>query len=307
MSNTPTDMGAPPQFLPAIPEAAIWRPRAARSFTGLTYAMIPGYRNLQLDVHVPEGQTEPAACVVWIHGGAWLFGDRRYPPEVWPEGRLFQSILDAGLAVATIDYRHSREAVFPAQLHDAKAAIRYLRAFASELGIDPDRIGVWGESAGGQLAALVGLTGDDAALEGDIGVTGPSSAVKAVVDWYGVHDVTTMPSILDGIPEEWRSVQAELDEPISILLGGSVAERPDAAAACSPVTHVSAAAPPFLLMHGDADGLVPFAQSVELFRLLQNAGVESEFQLVPGADHVFLGADPLPLIAQAVEYLRDRL
>ena len=135
----------------------------------------------------------PAPLVVWIHGGGFMFGDRRYLPETLRPNQVFDALLDAGLAVATIDYRHALEAPFPAQLHDAKAAVRYLRAHADELGISTERIGVMGESAGGHIAALVGLTAHRADLEGTHGVVGPSSAVDVVVDWYGPADLTTMP------------------------------------------------------------------------------------------------------------------
>ncbi len=136
---------------------------------------------------------EPAPLVVWIHGGGWMMGDRRYLPETLRPNQVFDELLAAGLAVATIDYRHALEAAFPAQLNDAKAAIRWLRAHADDLGISTTRIGVMGESAGGHLAALVGLTAHRADLEGTHGVVGPSSAVDVVVDWYGPADFTTMP------------------------------------------------------------------------------------------------------------------
>jgi acetyl esterase/lipase len=166
-----------------------------------------GFRPLQLDVWVPE-VSAPPPLVVWIHGGAWLFGDRRYLPETLRSNQHFDESLAAGLAVASIDYRHSREASFPAQLHDAKAAIRYLRAHSEALGIDTARIGVWGESAGGHLAALVGLTDRRPDLEGDLGAVGPSSAVDAVVDWYGPSDLAAMqpksppPQIAATLPPE---------------------------------------------------------------------------------------------------------
>jgi acetyl esterase/lipase len=140
---------------------------------------------------VPDSPTPP--LVVWIHGGGWMFGDRRYLPETLRPNQLFEELVAAGLAVGTIDYRHALEAHFPAQLHDAKAAIRYLRAHADVLGIDTTKIGVWGESAGGHLAALAGLTGRHAELEGAIGVLHQSSAVDAVVDCYGVADLALQP------------------------------------------------------------------------------------------------------------------
>ncbi|MCZ0991300.1 alpha/beta hydrolase [Streptomyces diastatochromogenes] len=139
-----------------------------RHFDGLTYARTPGYRPRLLDVHVPA--TEGAvAAVVWIHGGGWLEGDRRYPPPTVPVELLHGAVLGAGLALVCVDYRHSLEAPFPAQLHDVKAAIRYVRRHAGLFGVDPERIGAWGESAGGHLAALAGLVRadtDGAALEG---------------------------------------------------------------------------------------------------------------------------------------------
>jgi acetyl esterase/lipase len=150
-------MARPPRFLPP-PEPTRWTDRS-RHYSGVTYAVPVGYRPLQLDLWVPEASA-PRPLAVWIHGGAWLFGDRCYLPETLRPNQLFDESLAAGLAIASIDYRHSREAPFPAQLHDAKAAIRYLRAHGGELGIDTGRIGVWGGSAGGHLAALVGLTGD---------------------------------------------------------------------------------------------------------------------------------------------------
>ena len=279
-------------------------PAGATAHLGLTYAMPAGYREIGMDVYVPTQRTEPAPCVVWIHGGAWLFGDRRYLPDLWPTGELLGALVDRGYAVATIDYRHVREAVFPAQLHDAKAAVRYLRRFADELGIDPERLAVWGESAGGHLAALVGLVSGRTDLEGTDGVSGVDSAVAAVVDWYGVSDVRTMPSLSDSLAAMAGENPAEAagDEPIELMLAGAL--DPDTAARdLSPVCHVSASAPPFLLVHGDADGLVPIEQSERLRDRLLEAGADVTFRSVPGADHVFIGADTAPLIRDAIDFL----
>lgn len=299
----------PPAFLaPGIAEAQ--HPIGADQCLGLTYAMPDGYRPLQLDLYVPTERTGPVPCVVWIHGGAWLFGTRLAPPDYWPAGALFQAIINAGLAVASIDYRHSREAAFPAQVHDTKAAIRYLRRFSEELGLDTERFGVWGESAGGHLAALVALI-DDPAFEGVEGVTGESSAVSAVVDFYGVADADTMPAFRDSMPQEWidnldAKGQGAPAEPIDILLAGSPYPPDEARRLVSPVHHVRADAPPFLLVHGEADGLVPFGQSEQLHAALQQAGAQSELVGVPGADHVFLGTDPLPQIDRGVAYLKAK-
>jgi acetyl esterase/lipase len=291
---------------------AQWGPKGADIWTSLNYSAPNGYRELELDIFVPSNRTRPVGCVIWIHGGAWLFGDRKFPPAEWPEGLLFQSIVDAGLAVATIDYRHSREAPFPAQLHDGKAAIRYLREFADTFGIDPNRFGVWGESAGGHLAALVALVGDNDELEGTDGVVGRSSAVSAVVDYYGVGNLATMPPLAGSFPPEWieelnRASGGTLLDPVAIFLAGSPLPAATVGALASPVTHVTASAPPFLLVHGTSDQVVPYAQSVELHAALEAAGAEAELVPVPGADHVFVGVDPAPLIARAVEFLAAKL
>jgi acetyl esterase/lipase len=245
--------------------------------------------------------------VVYVHGGAWLFGGRDMLPWLWPGAGPLQAAIDAGLAVASIDYRHSREASFPAQLHDAKAAIRYLREIAGGVGIDPARFGLWGESAGGHLAALVALIRDPA-LEGTDGATGQDSSVQAVVDFYGVADVDTMPDFMESFPPEWveelmRAGGGLPPAPIDVLLQNSPYPRDEARRLVSPVTHVTADAPPFLLIHGEADTTVPIAQSEQLHAALQAAGAESEFVRVPGADHVFLGTDPLPQFDRAVRFL----
>ena len=218
VSPAPTSEWAEPtRYLP--PPAPRLQADGSKRYEGVTYAVIPGYRPLQLDLWVPASPT-PALLVVWIHGGAWLLGDRRYLPETLQPNQLFEELVAAGLAVATIDYRHALEAQFPAQLHDAKAAIRYLRAHADVLGVDTARIGVWGESAGGHLAALVGLTAQHPELEGAIGVLGQSSAVDVVVDWYGVADLTLQPQ--RGWTPEVRATLPPglLTPPEELLVGG---------------------------------------------------------------------------------------
>ncbi|WP_346618483.1 alpha/beta hydrolase [Blastococcus montanus] len=296
------EWAGPARFLP--PPPAMQRDDGVRVFSGVTYACPAGYRPLQLDVRVPPGE-KPAPLVVWIHGGAWMMGDRRDLPETLRPDSLFEAFVAAGLAVATIDYRFSLEAPFPAQLHDAKAAVRYLRAHAEQLGVDVTRVGVAGESAGGHLAALVALTGQRADLEGDLGVVGPSSGVDVAVDWYGVSDMATMPGatppphIAAKLPEVMR-VPADQH----LLAGLDEATRADA----SPVTHVTAGAPPFLLVHGTADWLVPFSQSEQLQAALQAVDVPVRLVPVEGAEHIFGGhGDVDALVSLTVEYLADAL
>jgi acetyl esterase/lipase len=305
MSTTdeqPFEWAGPARFLP--PPAPTRRDDGVRVFSGVTYACPAGYRPLQLDVWVPD-TAAPAPLVVWVHGGGWMTGDRRYLPETLRPDQLFEAFVAAGLAVATVDYRFALEAPFPAQLHDAKAAVRYLRAHAGELGVDVTRVGVAGESAGGHLAALVALTGHRADLEGDLGVVGPSSAVDVAVDWYGVSDLDTMPRATPPPHVQAKLPEAMRTPPEDVLVRGL--EGP-ALADASPVTHVTADAPPFLLVHGTADWLVPFAQSERLRDALEGAGVPVRLVPVEGAEHIFAGSrDVDGLVDLSVRYLADAL
>ncbi len=297
-----TEWAEPTRYLP--PPAPRLQADGSKRYEGVTYAVVPGYRPLQLDLWVPASPAPPL-LVVWIHGGAWLLGDRRYLPETLQPNQLFEELVAAGLAVATIDYRHAFEAPFPAQLHDAKAAIRYLRAHADVLGVDTARIGAWGESAGGHLAALVGLTAQHSELEGAIGVLGQSSAVDVVVDWYGVADLAMQPQG-DWTPEARAKLPPVLLTPPEELLVGGKDEHTLAAA--SPITYVAPGAPPFLLIHGAADTLVRYAQSEVLAQALTKAGVPVRLVTIEGADHIFRGHDDIDgVVRLSVEYLAAAL
>ena len=302
MSTEAPEWAGPARFLPPVRPTR--RDDGVRHFAGITYAVAVGYRPLQLDLWVPDTPA-PAPLVVFVHGGGFMFGDRRYLPETLRPDQLFEALVEAGLAVATIDYRHALESPFPAQLHDAKAAVRYLRAHADELGISTGRIGVMGESAGAHIAALVGLTAHRPDLEGPHGVIGVSSAVDVVVDWYGPADLATMPhvalppSIAAKLPPEMATPP---EEHLTRGLEGA------ALADASPVTHVTPDAPPFLLVHGTADWLVPYAQSEQLAAALEAAGVPVELVPVEGAEHIFNGHDDVDgLVRLSVEYLAKAL
>ncbi len=278
----------------------------ATSHRGVAYAVVRGFRPLLLDVHVPAGAAGPVPCVVWVHGGGWEAGDRRWPPAEWPLDLLFGSLVAAGLAVATVDYRLSGEARHPAQVHDVKAAVRFVRDRAAVLGIDPDRIGIAGESAGGHLAAMVALTPGDRELDGDVGHElvdpGTSTAVRAAAILYGVTDFAAQldpdgvaPADLLGAPEVR-------------LLGATPEQAPTLAATASPVSHASASAPATLLISGDADTVVPLDQSVRLRDVLVAAGApDVVLEVVPGAGHCFDGVDPAGPVATVVRFLADRL
>jgi len=276
--------------------------RGATSHRGITYAEVPGFRPLLMDVHVPVGASGPVPCVVWVHGGGWENGDRRFTPGHWPAGWWFESFVGAGLAVATVDYRLSGEVRYPIPLHDVKGAVRFLRAHAADLGIDPDRFGVSGESAGGHLAAMVALTGDDPALEGTVGTCGPSSAVQAAAILYGVTDFPTMLTRRRPPPGQVP------DGPEHRFLGATPEQASVIAAAASPVNHATRSSPPVLLVSGDCDVTVPLDQSERLRDALVAAGARDVvLEVVPGADHCFVGVDPAPPLATAVEFLATRL
>jgi acetyl esterase/lipase len=204
--------------------------------------------------------------------------------------------------VASVDHRLSGEATWPAQLHDAKAAVRWLRSRAGELGVDPARIASWGESAGGHLAALLGLTGDDAGLEGEVGVTGPSSRVAAVAAWYAPSDVAAVATDNGADPADPASREA-------LLLGAPVPTVPGLAAQASPLSHVSPGAPPVLLLHGQADRFVSCRQSERLRDALAAAGADVELHTYPGADHLWSGSPDAATdaLTRTVAFLRRHL
>ncbi|XVQ89731.1 alpha/beta hydrolase fold domain-containing protein [Microbispora siamensis] len=275
-----------------------------RVLPGVPYAAIPGVRPLELDLVLPPETEGPVPCVVFLHGGGWRAGGRRSmgPAFEGAEPTPFELVAWAGIAVASADYRLSGEAVWPAQVHDVKAAVRWVRARGGELGIDPDRIAAWGESAGGHLAALLGLTSDNPALEGGVGVTGPSSAVAAVAAWYAPSDLRTVAADMGADPADPASREA-------LLLGAPVPSVPDAAAQASPVTHVSPGAPPFLLLHGRADRMIACAQSERLSEELRGAGAEVDLHVYDDADHMWLGAPEAARDAldRTIAFLRTRL
>jgi acetyl esterase/lipase len=298
--TVPNDLAA--RYLP--PPEPTRREDGARHHRDAVYAAVPGYRALELDLWVPDAASPPPV-VVWVHGGAWMAGNRRLLPPGLRPGQLFEELFAAGLAVATIEYRHAREAPFPAQLHDAKAAVRWLRQHADELGIDAGRVGIAGESAGGHLAALVGLTAGRPELEGDVGVVGPSSSVDVVVDWYGVSSAETMPEF--ELPPEVAAVlpPEALVPPLDVLLDGVDATT---RAAVSPVAHVHAGAPPFLLLHGTADPVVPYAQSELLAEALRAAGADVRLEPVPDAVHGWDGyPDVDAIVRRSVDFLAAAL
>lgn len=240
-----------------------------------------GARSLHLDLYLPEKASKALPLIIWIHGGAWRAGSKNDPVPPLP-------LAAEGYAVASVEYRLSQEAIFPAQINDCKAAVRWLRANAARYHLDPAKFVAWGASAGGHLAALLGASDGVAALEGDVNNLKESSGVQAVVDWYGPSDLLQI-----GIPES-DIEHNDPGSPESQLIGGAIPENKGKAVAASPITYVSKKSPPFLILHGDKDRSVPFNQSELLDAALKKAGVDSTFIPVKGVGHGFSGPQYLP-------------
>lgn len=217
----------------------------------------------KLDIYLPSTGNAPFPLVIFIHGGAFLYGDKANV-----EGHTF--LLEMGYAVASINYRLSEEAKFPTLIRDAKAAVRWLRANASEYGLDPERFAAWGSSAGGYLVAMLGTTSGVAEFEdATLGNSNFSSRVQAVVDWFGPTDFLKMDEQLaEGGFEASFQTHSNMDSPESLLLGGPILENPELVKAANPATYVTSDCPPFLIEHGTADSIVPCQQSQLLYDTL---------------------------------------
>jgi acetyl esterase/lipase len=246
---------------------------ASPNHEDLVYAQVGGL-DLKLDIYscrvAPTGNPPP--LVIWIHGGAWRSGSKEKPPVLF--------LLEEGFALASIDYRLSTQAQFPALLHDCKAAIRWLRANQCKFGYDATKIAVVGSSAGGHLAALVGTTNCSPMHEGQVGAyTSQSSEIQAVVDYYGP---TNFETILSQSTPHGLSVRVPA---LQLLLGSQPAENIDLARQASPVAQVGQGDPPILILHGDQDHQVPINQSHELHHQYNLHGLESHLEVVHGGQH----------------------
>lgn len=236
----------------------------------LEYARV-GDVALKLDLYLPALATRPPV-VVWVHGGAWRSGSKDNPPIL--------RLTAKGFAVASVDYRLSPVAAFPAQAHDIKAAIRFLRGMAMAHGIAADKIAISGGSAGGHLAALVGVTSSVAELEGELGDhRDQSSAVQAIVVFYGASNLAT---ILAQSTPHGVSVRAPA---LERLLGGVPEAKVELARLASPVFHVDPSDPPLLWYHGDQDVQMPINQAHEMVGAYQKAGLRTDFEVVHGGAH----------------------
>lgn len=266
-----TPKAAPQAVVPTTTSQTAVRPGPGGLGGMSSITALPQYANLAyattsaaqgLDLYLPAG-AGPFPLVVVIHGGGFMMGDKSGVDGV-------DALLAQGYAVASINYRLSGEAKFPAQIQDVKTAVRWLRAHAEEYHLDPQKFGAWGASAGGNLAALLGTSCGDPALEGaGLGNAEQSSCVQAVVDWYGPTDFLQMDQQFSG-----TSCPADHDDassPESQLIGAPIQSKPDLAKAANPITYVTPQAPPFFIQHGTADCNVPPQQSQILYDALQAA------------------------------------
>lgn len=259
-------LGSPP---PAV-RTPTPQPGAVASHRDLAYA--DGARTL--DLYLPS-RGAPAPVAVWLHGGSWVAGDKT------PVAPALLGLRDRGFAVAAVNYRLTGLAAYPAQLHDVKGAVRWLRAHAAEYGLDPSRVYLVGFSAGGHLASLAALTSGDPSLEGDVGGNrGQSSEVAGVVVYAGPSDLPRLAGECTGceVSEQFQALGC------AFLLCG---ERGRTA---SPLTYAKPGSPPFLVLHGDTDRVVPAEQSRLLDAALRGAGVSSRLIVVHGAEHGLLDA-----------------
>ena len=239
-----------------------------------------------LDIHLPTTAKAPFPIVICIYGSAWYSNNSK--ATTFYNG-LGQRLLKEGFAVVSINHRSSSDSKFPAQLQDVKAAIRFIRANSDTFSLDSNFIGVTGFSSGGHLSALTGTTnntkketinGLNVDIEGSLGrFTSSSSKVNAVVDWFGPTDFL----IMDTCGSQMKHNDAR--SPESALIGGPIQENKEKVALANPISYVDKLDPPFLIIHGDKDPLVPYCESERLHGKLQKEGVASEFIMVPGGGH----------------------
>ena len=268
------------------------------SLPDLTYSIIPGYRQIKLDLYLPPGKrTGARPLVVYVAGGGWAADRPRNAGAIEDFPGIFVGLAKKGYVVASIRYRLNAEAKFPAAEHDTKTALRWLRANAAKYGIDKNRSVIWGSSAGGQLAGLAAVSCGDPALapkqaagSGATKIPEESDCVNGAVIWYGIFDFTQMNGGAD-----------------ATFLGCKSGEDCANRNAASAVKFIDANDPPFLLIHGSADRVVNVKQSQIMYDALKAKGVKSELIIIPDVDHSFIGKTPEATHAATNQALKKTL
>jgi acetyl esterase/lipase len=298
-----TDVGAAVQSVGADSFAKASVPFAdhVTGYPELTYATLPGYRPLKLDLFVPAGNGA-RPLVIYVHGGGWMAGGPRRSAAYsdWP--KVLAALSAKGYVVASVGYRFSGEAPFPAAIQDVKAGIRWLHANAAKYGIDPARTAIWGQSAGGHLAALAGVSCHVAALAPDArtvpaqgnvetvastvaGADEASDCVQAVVAWFGIYDFSTLKALPTAQPLAFDATAQFLG------CGGKPCDLARQRGA-SPISYVDRSDPPFLLIHGTDDQTVPVEQTEQFDAALKKTGVPVTKIIVPAVGHSWIGKTP---------------
>ncbi len=273
-----------PALTDVYPDRVTKWPGGVTGLADVTYSSLPGFRPLVVDIYMPPKAGGPKPLILYIHGGGWVAGHTRHSGALSNFPAVLAKLASEGFVVASLEYRLSGEAPFPAQLQDARAAVRFLKANAGKYGIDPAKVGVWGGSAGGHLAALTAYSCGVTSLDPAPAPAG-SECVQSVVTWYGVFDFAPMLAR--------ASTQANANAPENMFLRCKPAECPaDRVAAASPISYVDAKDPPTLLIHGEQDQQVDVSQSHAVEARLKAAGVPVESIYIPGVDHSFIGATP---------------
>lgn len=253
-------------------------PESVTYMKNIPYAASENPRQM-LDIMLPkEPKMTPLPVIVFIHGGAFRAGSK--DTGLW---RLRHFAESGNYACITINYRLTGESIWPTQIHDCKAAIRWIKANAKKYGMNPDKIGIWGSSAGGHLVAMLGTSAGVEAMDGKLGDhTGISSKVTCVVDFFGPTD---FPSMDKDAPPEARMRHGIAGSPESMLMGFTIDENPKGAAVASPITYITPDDPPILIVHGTKDPIVPYPQSTRFHKALRKAGVDSTLISVDGGGH----------------------
>lgn len=244
-----------------------------RTLLNITYTRTPD-GDLSADVHAPDvAQASRRPAVIYLHGGGWVKGDKTNP--------LYRDALVArGFVVISVNYRLAPTVTWPAPLHDCKAAVRWVRSEVNELGVDPERIGIWGHSAGGHLAAMMALTNGNPEYEGEMPPRGVSSAVRAAANWSGPTDLTQLHN------PQWRvERQDDIVRAVESLLGGRVEDHPQAARDASPICHVRSGCVPLQTVQGDVDQVVTSMHLQPFHERMLAMGNPSEVHMIENAGH----------------------